>query len=121
MTAILCLSLTIAMVIAGARAQAQPLTKVSRIGYLQVTPSASVVARTEAFRQGLRELGYVEGQNILIEWRFAEGKADRLSLLSISLSSDGAPILETRSGRPYGRQVLLNTWKSRLDSKTSMP
>jgi response regulator RpfG family c-di-GMP phosphodiesterase len=36
------------------------------------------------------------------------------------LSSDGAPILETRGGRPYGRQVLLNTWKSRLDSKTSM-
>ena len=69
-----------------AMAEAQPLTKVSRIGYLQVTPSASVVARTEAFRQGLRELGYVEGQNILIEWRFAEGKADRLSFLAAELA-----------------------------------
>jgi len=66
--------------------KAQPLTKVSRIGYLQVTASAAVVARTEAFRQGLRELGYVEGKNILIEWRFAEGKADRLPFLAAELA-----------------------------------
>jgi len=76
----------IALTACGTMAEAQPLTKVSRIGYLQVTPSASVVARTEAFRQGLRELGYVEGQNILIEWRFAEGKADRLSFLAAELA-----------------------------------
>jgi ABC-type uncharacterized transport system substrate-binding protein len=65
-------------------AGAQP-TKVTRIGYLQVTPSSAVTARTEAFRQGLRELGYVEGKNIVIEWRFAEGKADRLAALAAEL------------------------------------
>jgi putative ABC transport system substrate-binding protein len=80
------LAILIALTACGAMAEAQPLKKVSRIGYLQVTPSASVVARTEAFRQGLRELGYVEGQNILIEWRFAEGKADRLPALAAELA-----------------------------------
>ena len=60
-------------------AQAQQPTKVPRIGYLSaVSPSANL-ARREAFRQGLRELGYVEGKNIVIERRFAEGKLDRLN------------------------------------------
>jgi putative ABC transport system substrate-binding protein len=85
----------IALTACGAMAEAQPLTKVSRIGYLQVTPSASVVARTEAFRQDLRELGYVEGQNILIEWRFAEGKADRLSFLAAELARLNVDVIVT--------------------------
>jgi putative ABC transport system substrate-binding protein len=66
-------------------AEAQQPAKIPRIGYLQVTPSSSVEARTDAFRQGLRELGYVEGRNIVIEWRFAEGKADRLPSLAAEL------------------------------------
>jgi putative ABC transport system substrate-binding protein len=54
----------------------QPPTKIPRIGYL-MTRSLDPV-RTEALRQGLRELGYVEGKTIVIEWRSAEGKLDRL-------------------------------------------
>ena len=57
---------------------AQQMKKVPRIGFLGSTSFSGNPARREAFRQGLRELGYVEGKNIVIEWRFAEGKADRL-------------------------------------------
>ena len=57
-------------------AQAQQPAKVPRIGYL--TPSVSPnSSQFEAFRQGLRELGYIEGKNIVIEWRANEGKIDR--------------------------------------------
>jgi putative tryptophan/tyrosine transport system substrate-binding protein len=66
-------------------AEAQQPTKVSRIGFLSTTSYAANWRRVEAFRQGLRELGYVEGKNIVIEWRYAEGKADRLPGLAAEL------------------------------------
>src|SRR5499426_2410786 len=59
-------------------AQAQQPAKIPRIGYLQAPPASAVATRTDAFRQGLRELGYVEGKTIVIESRFAEGKTDRV-------------------------------------------
>src|SRR4030095_1498876 len=62
-------------------AQAQQPTKISRIGFLSTTSPSNVPTRLEAFRQGLRELGYVEGKNIVIEYRYAEGNIDRLSTL----------------------------------------
>jgi putative ABC transport system substrate-binding protein len=66
-------------------AQAQQAKKVPRIGFLfNLSPSAAA-ARVDAFRQGLRELGYVEGKNIVIEWRYAEGKLDRISALAAEL------------------------------------
>jgi putative tryptophan/tyrosine transport system substrate-binding protein len=65
-------------------ASAQQPTKVSRIGYL-VGPSTAGSARYEAFRQGLRELGYVEGKNIVIEWRSNEGNRDRQRALVAEL------------------------------------
>ncbi len=55
-------------------AEAQPTGKISRIGYLSVGSPSVNPARTEAFRQGLRELGYVDGKTIVIEYRYAEGK-----------------------------------------------
>ena len=59
-------------------AEAQQPTKVPRMGYLLPTPVRNAQTRVEAFRLGLRELGYVEGKNIIIEWRYAEGKLERL-------------------------------------------
>jgi putative tryptophan/tyrosine transport system substrate-binding protein len=65
-------------------AQAQQPTKIPRIGYLSAGfPVGS--ERKVAFQQGLRELGYVEGKNILIEYRYAEGKFDRLPALAADL------------------------------------
>ena len=66
-------------------AHAQQPKKVPRIGYLTGAPLPANSARHEAFRQGLRELGYVEGKNIVIEWRYAEGKLDRLPALAAEL------------------------------------
>ena len=56
-------------------AEAQQPTKIPRIGYLGGSSPSSYPARIEAFRQGLRELGYIEGKNIVVEYRYAEGKA----------------------------------------------
>ena len=66
-------------------ADAQQPTKVPRIGYLTAASLSALAARPEVFRQGLRELGYVEGKNIVIEWRSAEGKVDRLAMLAAEL------------------------------------
>ena len=54
-------------------AEAQQPRKVPRIGFLAAASTSAVAARIEAFRHGLRELGYMEGKNIVIEWRSAEG------------------------------------------------
>jgi putative ABC transport system substrate-binding protein len=62
----------------GVRAEAQQPKSVVKIGYLSVLSPSSDSTRIEAFRQGLRELGYVEGQNIAIESRYADGKLDQL-------------------------------------------
>jgi ABC-type uncharacterized transport system substrate-binding protein len=66
-------------------AEAQQPTKIPRIGFLTATSLSIIAARIEAFRQGLRELGYVEGKNIVIEWRSAEEKADLLPALAVEL------------------------------------
>jgi ABC-type uncharacterized transport system substrate-binding protein len=64
----------------GARAQAQQQAKMPRIGFIESSGSPSApVPRIEAFRQGLRDNSYVEGKNILVEVRYAEGKLERIS------------------------------------------
>ena len=64
---------------------AQQPAKVPRIGFQLDAPASAMTARTEAFRQGLRELGYIEGKNIIIEWRSSEGKIERRSELAAEL------------------------------------
>jgi putative tryptophan/tyrosine transport system substrate-binding protein len=66
-------------------AEAQQPTKVPRIGHLNAASLSVTAARAEAFRQGLRELGYIEGKNIVIEWRSGEGKEDRVPALAAEL------------------------------------
>ena len=65
-------------------ADGQQAAKVARIGYLANNPATSPYLR-EAFLRGLRDLGYVEGRNLVIEYREAEGKADRLPALAAEL------------------------------------
>jgi putative tryptophan/tyrosine transport system substrate-binding protein len=69
----------------GAAALAQEPKKVPRIGYLSSFDSATESTRTEAIRLALRELGYIEGQNIAIAYRYAEGKVDRFPELAAEL------------------------------------
>jgi putative tryptophan/tyrosine transport system substrate-binding protein len=66
-------------------AEAQHAAKIPRIGYLSAASASEVAFRIEPFRQGLRELGYVEGKNIVIEYRYGEGKFDRLPELAAEL------------------------------------
>jgi hypothetical protein len=68
-------------------ATAQPAKKIPRIGFL-ATPAAEVIkGRVVAFEQALRELGYVSGKSIIIEYRYADGRFERLSnLASVSES-----------------------------------
>ncbi len=68
-----------------AAAEAQQPAKVPRIAYLTGDSPSAIAERTEAFRQGLRELGYVEGKDIVIEYRYAEGKLERLPALAAEL------------------------------------
>ena len=66
-------------------AEAQQPKKVPRIGYLSSHDPATESTRSEAIRLALRERGYIEGQNIAIEYRYAEGKRDRLPELAAEL------------------------------------
>jgi putative ABC transport system substrate-binding protein len=89
----------------GVIAEAQQPKKVPRIGYLNDSPLGSFPKiRAEAFRQGLRELGYEEGKNIIIEWRYGDGKQDRVSdpaaelvRLKVEVIVTGGPISTRRA------------------------
>jgi len=79
-------------------ALAQQPTKVPRIGYLGGVSFSANTARHEAFRQGLRELGYVDGKNIVIDWRSADGKLDRLPALAAELARLKVAVIVTSGG-----------------------
>jgi len=67
-------------------AEAQQPTKVARLGFLIATSPSTEKTRIDSFLQGMRELGYVEGKNLVIEWRYAEGQFDRLPNLAAELT-----------------------------------
>src|SRR5215510_12715391 len=83
--------------------EAQQPTKVSRIGYLSAVDPATDSARAGGLRLTLRELGYIEGQNIAIEYRFAEGKIDRAPELAAELVRLKVDIIVVASGDQWIR------------------
>jgi putative ABC transport system substrate-binding protein len=78
--------LTLGALAAPLASDAQPPAKIWRIGYLGPVSASAGAGLLESFRQGLRDLGYVEGQNILIEYRWAEGRPDRFPALAAELT-----------------------------------
>lgn len=88
--------LTLGLLIAPVAAEAQTATKVYRIGVLEVVPVASNATNLRAFGQGLRELGYVEGQNFVIEYRSADGRAERFPDLASELVGLKVDVIVTR-------------------------
>ena len=85
-------------------AEAQPAMKAFRIGLLSGNRPSPMPTNIEAFRQGLRELGYVEGQNISVEYRFAEGKNERYASLAGELVNLNVDVIVT-----FGTQATVAT------------
>jgi len=78
-------AIVVALTVCGARAEAQQPTKVPRVGVLLALSHSAISDRIQAFREGLRELGYVEGKTIVVEYRYADGKFERLPDLATEL------------------------------------
>jgi putative ABC transport system substrate-binding protein len=101
-TAIFVLALALGLFAAPCAADAQPAGKVYRIGILEAIPAARNAANLDALRQGLRELGYVEGRNLLIEYRSTDGRAERFPDLASELVRLKVDLIVTR-GTPAAR------------------
>src|SRR5215468_997376 len=87
--------------------EAQQPTKVPHIGFYLDGSAATVAARIEGFRQGLRDLGYVERKTIVIEWRSAEGKPERRGEIALELVRLKPDVIV--SGGPTGTRALRET------------
>ena len=101
-------TLMLSLLTAPLTSQAQPAAHVPRLGLLMPGSASGYASRLEAFRHGLRDLGYVEGHNITLEYRFAEGQADRLpSLVAelVRLPVDVLVVDGTVAQRELPRQV----------------
>src|SRR5262245_25686191 len=92
----------------GGAAAAWPLAvraqqaKVRRVGWIWVGRSAGISPESAGFRQGLRDFDYVEGKNIIVEYRFAEGRSDRIADLVAELMQIGPDVASTlRGGSPW--------------------
>ena len=77
--------------------EAQQPKKIARIGYLTASSQATALPNIRAFRDGLRQLGYLEGENIVVEWRYADGQDERLRELAAELVSLKPDVIVTAS------------------------
>src|SRR5262245_48026245 len=94
------LSIFVTLAAGGVAVQAQQQAQIHRIGFLGASSAVALAARIEAFRQGLRAHGYVEGKNIVIEWRSAEGNLDRLPGLAAELVRLKVDVIVTTGPAP---------------------
>ena len=90
----------------GFSVEAQQPKNVPRIGYLSGFDPATEAARSEGIRLALRELGYIEGQNIAIEYRYTEGKNDRLPELAAELARLKVDLIVPAGGDPLTRAAM---------------
>ena len=95
--------------------EAQQPKKVPRIGFLLAPARSAVAESLDAFRQGLRELGYAEGQNIVIEYRYAEGQYDRLPALAVELVRLQVDVIVTAGGARVAQAAKETTTQSFAD------
>ena len=86
-------------------AQAQQAGKVPAIRFLVASTASNYVTRIETFRQGMRELGYAEGKNIIIEYRFAEGKEERLREFAAEFVSSKFDIIITAANATIAKNA----------------
>jgi putative ABC transport system substrate-binding protein len=98
--------IAVVLVALGVTAEAQQPKKVPRIGYLSALAPASESFRSEAIRLALRDLGYIEGQNIATEYRYTEGKTDRLPELAAELVRLKVDLIVVAGGEPYVRAAM---------------
>ena len=102
-TAIFVLAFALIVAAAPLAAQAQQAGKVYRIGILEALPAARNAANLDALRKGLRDLGYVEGRNLVIEYRSADGRAERFPDLASELVRLKVDLIVTGGRQPPGR------------------
>ncbi len=95
-------SFAVGALLASPSANAQTARKAYRIGYLSVTSAASGLGNLEALRAGLRALGYIEGQNITVEARWANGRIEHLPQLAAELVRLPVDVLCTAGGQASG-------------------
>ena len=100
-----CLLLTV-ILFTVSLAEAQQPKKVPRIGYLSTRDQTNESSRSEAVRLGLRALGYVEGQNIAIEYRYSEGRRERFAELAAELVRRNVDVIVVAGGDPAVRSVM---------------
>ena len=98
-----CLALGAMFLALSIPAEAQQPKKIPRIGYLSAVDRANESHRSEPIRLALRELGYIEGQNIAIEYRYSEGKVDRAPELAAELVRLRVDVIVVAGGDPWVR------------------
>ena len=93
-------AIALTFTLGGAVATAQQPTKVFRIGFLDPSTASGMAGLLEVFRQEMSKLGWIEGKNITIEYRFAEGKTERLPELAADLVRLKVDLIAVSGGNP---------------------